>query len=139
MNRSFYSAVALSACTFLVGVPVAFADDAVPDAAPVPSTCKPPEGPVVVKASKAEIAKNQQRFDEYKACVNAYSAANMTKAKELQAQAQSLQNQAMSYQAQAQATQARAQSFAEAAGGAVDAYNTYTTNLNKQLEDAQKK
>jgi hypothetical protein len=139
MNRSFCSAVALTACTFFVGVPAAFADDGAPDAAPAPSTCSPPDGPVVAKGSKAEIAKNQQRFDEYRNCVNAYSTANMAKAKELQAQAQTLQNQALSYQAQAQATQARAQSFAAAAGGVVDAYNTYTINLNKQLEDAQKK
>lgn len=138
MNRSFCSAVALSAFTIVIGLPPASADE-VADAGPAPVNCAPPEGPLLLKAPKAEIAKNQQRIDEYKTCVNAYQAANITKARELQAQAQNLQTQAQASAAQAQATQARAQAYATAANNAVDAFNTYVNNLNAQAGEPQKK
>ncbi len=139
MNRSFCSAVVLSAFTIVAGMPIAWADDVTADAGPAPVDCPQPEGPMPLKASKAEAAKNQQRIDAYKTCVTTYQMANITKAKELQAQAQNLQTQAQTIAAQAQTTQARAQAYANAANGAIDGFNAYVANLNAQSQDAQKK
>lgn len=139
MNRSFCSAVVMSAFSMMVVAQTVSAQDATPDAGPPPVDCPKPAGVMPVKGTKTEMAQYQKRIDDYKACVNVYAAANMTKAKELQAQAQALQTQAQNTQTKAQSTQTQAQAYATAANGAIDEFNAYVTALNRQGEEAAKK
>lgn len=117
MNPTFRSSIALATLVVAGAVQPASAQDA---AAVVvaPMNCPKPGDFAPVDRASPEMTRFQKRLEEYKNCVFAYTKTNGAKASDFAAQSRA---------------------YADAANGAIDDYNAYVTELNKQRGDDTKK